>query len=233
MTFEEALQREFPGSIEYQQFLFLSASILGHKNFNRNSTIALVSQCRDELTKPFIDCVEKHWGLPFCLSSLAGAVLCGKTALRAGIHHAPTNEDGIDRFLFLAGPHIAISGKGVVGEVMREGRSTPSSACGSLSAVLSELRERNVKCLPDGHDKEQERIKEMLVDSLRWGEVPSLSQLTKKAREGIEQSLKDIVAMTVDPINSHYAVITGVLIHGPDQRCCVAEKRETHSRRRE
>eukprot|EP00241_Pyramimonas_parkeae_P023442 CAMPEP_0114300850 /NCGR_PEP_ID=MMETSP0059-20121206/13783_1 /TAXON_ID=36894 /ORGANISM="Pyramimonas parkeae, Strain CCMP726" /LENGTH=284 /DNA_ID=CAMNT_0001423529 /DNA_START=411 /DNA_END=1261 /DNA_ORIENTATION=- len=69
-------------------------------------------------------------------------VFCGQTGFMAGLSHAPTldlGEDGLEKYVFIVGPHIAISSEGEVGAVERPGRPGLSGACGAIIAFNNEL----------------------------------------------------------------------------------------------
>ena len=98
--------------------------------------------CRDEITRPFVDAADQLWGNSFSIASLAGMVMCGKTGFAAGLSHAPTEglgKDGLEKYVFIVGPHIAISSDGEIGKVMRVGRPNISTACGAVLAFQAEL----------------------------------------------------------------------------------------------
>jgi len=143
-------------------------------------------------------------------------VFCGKTGLQAAMAHAP-QEDGIERYLFFCGPHIAISANGEVGGVFREGREKISHACGALMSFLEELESGHVKVLEDIDDIEMILTKQHLMPYLKYGEVPTLPQLTKYAHACIdtmvEKTLKSALAPTT---RANYAIVSYILIHGPN-----------------
>ena len=41
--------------------------------FTGNNSLALISMCRDEITRPFVDAADQLWGNSFSIASLAGA----------------------------------------------------------------------------------------------------------------------------------------------------------------
>lgn len=55
----------------------------------------------------------------------------GKTGFLAAQHHAP-NEEGRERYVYFALPHIGVDAKGEIGRHDRPGRLQPSHACGAL-----------------------------------------------------------------------------------------------------
>ena len=68
--------------------------------------------------------------------------MCGSTGFAAGLSHAPTlykGASGLERYLFIVGPHIAISADGEIGKVERVGRDGLSGACGAMIAFAGEI----------------------------------------------------------------------------------------------
>ena len=57
--------------------------------FNPNTSINLVSTCRDEICRPFTEKLDRIWGSSFNISSLAGFCFCGRTGFKAAMAHAP------------------------------------------------------------------------------------------------------------------------------------------------
>ena len=220
-AFFAAVEASFPGSGLYERVLVSASAMLASRGFTKTSAIALVSQCRDELTRPLVACVDRIWGHSFTISSLAGMVFCGRTGFLAAMHHSPQDADGYERYVFFVGPHIAISADGVVGEVMRPGRTGASGACGSLQAFRGELVSGGEVDLSDPLDAEQAMVKTAclgcLAASARGDAAPSLVELTKIAHDAIVTQVKETVASTERAGHkSHVAIVSGVLIHGPD-----------------
>lgn len=214
-AFLAALEENFPGTMQYEEGIFTAYTVLKANGYCRTNSIALVSQCRDELTRPFVNSLDLLYGSSFCISSLAGMVFCGKTGFLAAMHHAPQDEKGTERYVFYVGPHIAISSEGKIGECMRPGRSSPSGACGSLMAFHAEMKSGHVDVRPDPVDLEQVMVKQKLLGKLPFGQVPSLVGLTKAA---LTATVEDVTAVLESVIedNARYAIVSGVLIHGPD-----------------
>jgi len=214
-TFTEALQKLYPGAIECKEFLGRLSSVCHKQGFTKENTIAMYSVCRDELNRSFTNEFEKHWGNSFDISSLAGMVFCGRTGLAAGMSHAPI-EAGRARYVFWVGPHIAISSSGEVGKVMRHGIDAPSHACGALLKFHDEILNGQIDVKPDDSDLEQGLVKRFLLGELRYGNVPSLVDLTAIALTCVNKMFDTTLKDTVHPAESNYVVASGVLIHGPD-----------------
>lgn len=220
-AFFAAMEESFPGAGQYERVLVSASAMLATRGFTKSSAIALVSQCRDELTRPLVSCVDRIWGHSFTISSLAGMVFCGRTGFLAAMHHSPQDAEGYERYVFFVGPHIAVSVDGVVGEVMRPGRSAASGACGSLQAFRGELVAGGDVDVSDPLDAEQAMVKKAclscLAASARGDAAPSLVELTKVAHDTIVKQVKETVASTERAGHkSHVAIVSGVLIHGPD-----------------
>jgi len=181
--------------------------------FHRSNTFACVSTCRDEIAKPLLDETNKVWGEVFDFSSLAGSLTLGKTGFAAASSHAPV-IDGVERYIFIAMPHIAISARGEIGIVYREGRSAPSHACGALEAVLDEINQGKLHLQMEMDDIELSILKTKLFENLSYGEKPDLVRITKVTHDIILKDLERLIAVAdKDPFD--YAILTGVLIHGP------------------
>jgi hypothetical protein len=154
------------------------------------------------------------WGEAFNFSSLAGMFFAGKTGLTAAMHHAPI-EDGKERYVFYALPHIAINEEGRIGVCKREGRAGESTACGALHAFQKELASGRVNLTMDNEDVEQSLIRMRLLREIPYGSVPDLLELTKVARTVIQTDLENTIKKVVNTNKSNYAVVTGIQIHGP------------------
>jgi len=216
-AFFNAMNSIFPGAIEYKLFIAKMQALLSRYGFNKKNTVPLVSVCRDELTKPFVTEMDKQWGNTFDISSLAGLVFCGKTGMKAGMSHAPI-ENGLARYLFLAGPHIAISADGKTGIVQREGQSTPGHACGAIYTMEQDIAKGTLSLLDDHMDAEYSLMKQHMIGHLRFGQSMDLVSLTYWARICAEETCGNTVVEVLRVINKPccYAFCTYIMIHGPD-----------------
>jgi len=216
--FFETLEAIYPGAKQYEEAAASVSCVLKRHGFDGRSSIAMISQCRDELTKPWVSSLDALWGGSFNISSLGGMVFCGKTAFKAGFHHAPQDETGRERYCFFVGPHIAISGDGEVGKVERRGRKGPSSACGALVAFSAELRSGHIDTETQYHDLEMATLKRSILNKLTWGKEATLTTVTLATMERAVEDVKTIMNEAVDPDEPHsWAIASGILIHGPEQ----------------
>jgi hypothetical protein len=215
MSFQRALDEHFPGSVTEHDFAWGTVRALGEHGFDGPNTIACVSVCRDELTRPLADEIQKAWGEAFNFSSLAGMLFLGKTGFLSAQHHAP-RVGGRERYAFFGLSHVALGNEGEVGLCARPGRDEPSAACGALVAFRTELSEGHLRLELDPDDVEQSLLKQRLIGRIRYGEVPDLVTLTKLTHDAIREDLERTIGQTVDPAKSDCAVLTGVNVHGPD-----------------
>lgn len=220
MSFEAALSTHFANALPAEEFVKDSYEALRSHGFEALNTIACVSVCRDELTYPLIENIRHIWGEAFNFSSLAGMLYLGKTGFTAAHHHAP-NEDGHERYVYFALPHIGIDAAGQIGNCQRSGRKETSHACGALVSFQQELTSGSLRLELDPDDLEQSFLKPRLLRKLTYGQVPSLVDLTKIAQTTILEDLERMINYTVDTTRNHYAVLTGIQIHGPEEKTFV------------
>ncbi|MBI5502048.1 MAG: hypothetical protein HY907_17530 [Deltaproteobacteria bacterium] len=217
MGFRETLDDLFPGALPAQDYLAKTTAALRRLGFDREHAIACVGVCRDELTRPFVDQIQRIWGEAFNFSSLAGMLLLGRTGFSAALHHAPTGSE-IRRYIFFAMPHIGIGQGGEPGLCRRAGQDQPSGACGALIAFRKELEGGNVRLELDPDDVEQSLLKQRLFPLLRHGDVPDLPHLTRIMHSVIVEDLERGISLAVDPLRAAWAELTGIQIHGPDRQ---------------
>jgi hypothetical protein len=216
MTFSLTLHTLFPNAIPEPVFVRDSIEALAPYGFSRETAIACVGVCRDEIAQPFTRLVEQSWGEAFVFSSLAGMLFLGVTGFKAAEQHAPINQ-GRERYVFYALPHIAIGPSGEIGLCYRGGRKDPSTACGALAAFQDEVASGSLHTSLDPDDLEYSLIKQRLLPSIGRGEKPGLLDLTHLAYQAVRADLQRLVTMTVDPTRADYALFTGIQVHGPDQ----------------
>jgi hypothetical protein len=214
-AFAAQLNALFPGAVSIGELLADMTADLGNYGFANGNTIPMASVCRDEITRPLVDNLEVLWGNSFSLGSIAAMIFAGTTGFAAGMHHAP-DVDEVERFLFLACPHIAISDQGVIGKVWRPGVPNISSACGSLVGFLTEMQSGTVNFQLSTTDLEQTMMKGQMSTYFQYGTVPTLQDLTKDAQKLIKAQLQATLATFNLIGTASYAVVSGVQIHGPN-----------------
>lgn len=213
-TFAKVLNDHFPGTVSLEEYFILSGSALETFGFVDENTLGVVATCRDEIASALEDQVVKHWGRTFGCRSLGGFLLLGRTGIKTGISHAPLSE-GRRRFVFYAMPHIAISEAGEIGTVYREGIHEASHACGSLQAVVSQLRSGRIDLHMDFEDLEQSTVRQKLLSNMHYGELPDLLGMTRLASRIILKDSSHLLQGLVKSTEFDFALLTGILIHGP------------------
>jgi hypothetical protein len=216
MTFSLTLHTLFPNAIPEPVFVRESIETLAPYGFNRDTAIACVGLCRDEIAQPFARLVEGAWGEAFIFSSLAGMLFLGTTGFKAAEQHAPITG-GRERYVFFTLTHIALGPEGEIGLCYRGGRTEPSTACGALAAFQQELACGLLRTSLDPDDLEYSLLKQKLLPFIHPGETPTLFELTQLAYETVRADLQRLASLTVDPARADYALFTGIQIHGPDQ----------------
>ena len=222
--FDRTLAEHYPESIPQADFVEASAELLSRYGFERSSTLAGIAACRDELAGSLVHDVESAWGPGFNLMALAGMLTAGRTGISAAADHAPV-EGGRRRLVLFAMPHIAISERGVVGEIVRPGVPVPSPACGALSALRRTLAEERAAPAFDRFDAEQTLLAERLSSAATVDRRTSLVELTELAAAAIAEdalALFDHVRGRDRSVDG--AILTGVQIHGPGGRDFVAPR---------
>jgi hypothetical protein len=106
----------------------------------------------------------------------------------------------------------ALSQDGQVGKCMRVGRSAPSSACGALLGVMSEIKSGGIGLKMDPTDIEYSLCKQEIIGSLSYGQ--------ESARWGLGQRVANNMPLCV----SLYACVRLSLSH-----TSIHEPRPPHS----
>ena len=76
----QCLEEHYPRCLPEPVLIDLMTDVLAEHGFTPATAINLVSNCRDEICRPFTEYLDEKWGAPsFNISSLAGMVFCGRT----------------------------------------------------------------------------------------------------------------------------------------------------------
>jgi len=223
---QEVIGGSWPGALPEQKFIAITKKQLSPLGFNSDNTIPCVSLCRDELTSPLFDIIDRTWRTSevvsnsntFLMSSLSAMLFLGDTGIHAATDHAPRDENGIERFVFYAFPHIGYNEKGEVGKLKRFGIPQDSACCGALIGFQKELKHGFLKVETNLHDIEQSLLKQRLLKNIDLNEgVPSLVALTNIAYQTILADLEGLIDrnLKTNPRYAEYAIFTGVQIHAP------------------
>jgi hypothetical protein len=214
MSFEQTLVNRFPGAIPMAAFVASSRSRLATQGFVPANTLACIGLCRDEICVPFADALQAVWGPSFSFASLAGAVLPGRTAFGAFLHHAPV-EAGRHRIVLFGFTHIAVDADGVPGPCERPGMDRLSNACGALVGFQGQLEEGLGALEIDPDDPEFGLLRQRMAARLEPGARLDLVEVTMLAHRVLAEDLEALVRQGTDPGKMDAAVFTGVQVHGP------------------
>jgi hypothetical protein len=211
MTVEEA----FPGAVRVEDYVKRTYEACLQHNLVSENTLAMVGVCRDELTDALTEPIRATWGPPFRMSGMAGMLFLGQAGLRAAQFHAP-GADGRRRYVAYVMPHIGIDDEGRVGYVRRPGQDVTTTACGALQAFRSELESGNVYTEVDPYDLEMSLLRQRLLRSIPYGQVPDIAALTAIARDVILDDLGRSAARMRSWGDADIAVFSGIHIHTSD-----------------
>jgi hypothetical protein len=212
--FFAVIEKHFPGTLPLEEYMKKTFEVLNTYGFEDENTMGMVALCRDEITEPLFNEVVQYWGKTFNCCSLGGFLTIGRTGLHAAAAHTPI-YDGIRRFTFYGMPHIAISRYGEIGKVYREGIDKPSHACGSLDLIVNELKTGHFNMILDLDDLEESLIRQKILSHIKYGGKPNLIRMTKLACNIISMDIKNLLLKQLNPGIFNYAVMTGIMIHGP------------------
>ena len=219
MTFTETLNREFPGAIPANQFVNGTQNALATAGVLRGGALPLIATCRDELAFALTAELQRAWGGAFNMAGLAGLFTLGRTGVIAARGHAPL-IDGRRTFVLFGLTHIGVGESGTIGECERPLVPGTSHACGALLAVSDTLRSDDVRTSDypylDPQDPEQSRLRERIAPRVADPAKTDLLELTRIARELIDEGTADVVhVLRDDEIPADVALFTGIHIHGP------------------
>eukprot|EP00293_Proteomonas_sulcata_P011685 CAMPEP_0184305864 /NCGR_PEP_ID=MMETSP1049-20130417/15026_1 /TAXON_ID=77928 /ORGANISM="Proteomonas sulcata, Strain CCMP704" /LENGTH=722 /DNA_ID=CAMNT_0026618017 /DNA_START=195 /DNA_END=2363 /DNA_ORIENTATION=- len=214
VAYAKKLERYFPGALGEEEFIRQASDMLLELNFTPDSSINLVSNCRDELCRTFVETLDKDWGCSFNISSLGGMVFCGKTGFKAAMAHSPIVE-GKERYVIWVAPHVAIPLNGEDGHVFRPGREGVSTACGALLGLLGEVKSGKLSVELNTDDIEQSMLKSKIVAQLSYGHNPDLVEITYAAHKVILADVIKTAHQAVDLSKSEFVIISGIQVHGP------------------
>jgi hypothetical protein len=83
------LEQSFPRAVPDDVLIKHATRVLATHGFDSQTSINLVSTCRDEICRPLTEKLDRIWGSSFNISSLAGFCFCGRTGFKAAMAHAP------------------------------------------------------------------------------------------------------------------------------------------------
>ena len=210
-SFDETLERSFPGALPSREYLRRVRTSLAGVGFESSRTLPLVSICRDELTTPFFDQIKAEWGNAYQLAGLGGVPALGWTGWSAALGHIP-DRDGRGGLVVFGFPHIGIEEDGEIGVTVRPGQDHPTPTCGALASICERAARGDLPTEVDVDDYEVTRLSLRLVDPLLA--APDLLELTTLALDALEVDIWRALDRFEVWRDHDVAVWCGVQIHG-------------------
>jgi len=210
VSWQETLQREYPGAVPFESFEQRLRETLIEKGVRPENTLFASATCRDEVNAIPVRVFEQHWGENFELGGLGGYPTAGRTGFSAYRHHVP--DDG--NMLILYGPHIGISQSGALGQIDRAQMARSTSCCGALAGYLERIR-KDSSYTPELElkDIEQGALELVLqpdVDQFLQASDP-LKAMSEKLVERIGQRIDSMLAEQAP--EAPIALVGGILIN--------------------
>jgi hypothetical protein len=205
----------FPNAMPIDEYVRRTYSSVTPYGFAMGNSLAMVGRCRDELTDRLAEPLRERWGPPFNMGCMAGMLFLGRAGLWAAQNHAP-GEDGRQRYVIYAMPHIGIDEHGVVGRYRRPGQQEPTAACGALVGFQRELADGTINVDLDPYDLEASLLRQRLLRALQYGHVPDIRELTEVTRDVILADLVETSTRMRTWAHTDVAVFSGIQVHTPD-----------------
>ncbi|CAI5476765.1 unnamed protein product [Closterium sp. Yama58-4] len=110
-----------------------------------------------------------------------------------------------ERYIFFAFPHVSIGESGEVGSLLRRGRGRPSSACGALIAIQTDLNEAK-GTTEDPFDEEYVLLKKKVAIKVRV-QMFRVPQSACGALIAIQTDLNETKRTEADPFDEEYVLL--------------------------
>lgn len=226
MPAPDPVTRHYPAAVPLADFLARQSRWVAGHGFDPDEALAVTASCRDEIVAALRAGVRRHWDNAFDFSSLSGLPLAGVTGMQAVLGHAPVAGRRPEVVIF-ALPHLGILADGTPGMSLRRGRPDPTTACGSLTAAVqwaeASRGDPDAAYQPvDMKDPEQSLVRTHLLRH-----VPDLADLDPVAVVAAVAQLQRedlwlLVERTTAPTDVDVVLVSGILIHGPEDQDFVA-----------
>jgi hypothetical protein len=87
-SYAEILESHFPRAVPEDIFISNASEVLRNHGFTPETAINLVSTCRDEICRPFVEKLDSQWSNSFNISSLGGMVRPAPVPVRLSLPSA-------------------------------------------------------------------------------------------------------------------------------------------------
>lgn len=209
-----SITEHYPNAVQIRELEQTITSELNLNGFILSRTIWGTSICSDEVNNSFNIFSRLFVGPgPFRFGGISGLPFTGKTGVMAFASHIPEKGGAF----ILYGPHVGISGNGVVGEINRQRQNNNSTCCGSLIAGLSAI-ENNPVTTVDSSDYQQAKVLKMLQGekSHILAADNQIKETTERAYHHIHEELKDLIHDCKDALKGTKIYLMGGIVINTD-----------------
>eukprot|EP00931_Biecheleriopsis_adriatica_P047199 TRINITY_DN2717_c0_g3_i1.p1 TRINITY_DN2717_c0_g3~~TRINITY_DN2717_c0_g3_i1.p1 ORF type:complete len:692 (-),score=120.97 TRINITY_DN2717_c0_g3_i1:157-2232(-) len=215
----KALQKNFPGALPGAAIHLRSKAVLAEEHgFTPQNTLLGTSFCPDEINHQKRDIgtlMREHYGNMFPMGGIGGSPYVGETGFKAFASHVA--KDG--NIILVFGPHVGISESGQIGEYLRQGQSSHTTACGAVIGAYKACMDAvssNVTTDED-HDMQMDEIKQEFAkhtESLSLAEDP-MAACAYQAFEMVKDRILKIA--NTDFGSGKLVLIGGIQINMPHE----------------
>jgi hypothetical protein len=206
----QSVRETFPDAAPIKDFLDRVERTLAPRDFSVDSTLTMVSSCRDELTHPLPLAVSERMDLSFNLGGLGGMPSLGRTGWQAALSHVP-NAGGRGHVVVIGMTHIGFGPDGTAGESLRRHQDHATSTCGALVAIFSAPDEP--EAVPEGLDDHEKNRLRQLVAEVESTPATSIVEFTRRAATAVETEMWAQLEALEAWRDSDVAVFCGIQIH--------------------
>lgn len=190
--------------------------------FHPNEVMTANSICSDDINAMQFPITDSGLLGPFYLGGLDGFPFTGLTGVQAFAHHIP--KDGA--LLIYYGPHIGITEKGKIGEVIRVGQDHPSACCGAAQAALKKIDQQPTE--PSLLDYQEDTIVQLFQRNKQriQNSKPEIREATEVMFEAIEERLHLLVQKSYKEFAGKYVIYVGCIFINVDNgaESCIVNK---------
>lgn len=214
MGFEDHCLPCFPGAFTQKEFLACIGELLDERGFKYAKTIVGVSVCMEKPSCFLVKDLQTDWKTVCDCSTLSGMPFVGNTAFLKMQQLVPDKEEGY--FVFLAFPHIRWNPSKPITEAGVERQGPSFSGCLGLVNFQKERDYGSRRKPLDWDNTEQSLIHQSLWRRQGIDAVSDIVCLTQLTYQIILDDVERLAVQFLDSRKCHYAIVTGVQIHGPD-----------------
>ena len=197
-----------------QTYLDHVSSTLKQHGFHNDTCVNILCMCQDAICSRFKEKLKQVSPATSDVSSFAGQCFCGRTGLKIAMSSA-LQVNGKKKVVFWVAPHCNLVNSTEKLVPPQPSRRAPIATCSALNLIHGDLVQKRFRATLDPQDLELSLVRQRLAPWLNWSSVPSLAELTRLAYEAALADLRCLAAATLQPDRCDYAIVAGVLLHGP------------------